>query len=267
MTNPDHLIRPDAPVLYWRDGAIAHLRFNRPQVLNAIDLATAQCFRTTCDRIADDRNIRAVVISAEGRAFMAGGDLAAMRADPVTTARALIESMHSGISVLASLDAPVIASVHGAVAGGGLGLLLGCDLAIAAEGTRFNLAYLNVGASSDCSTSWGLPRLVGLRKAMEIALLGGTFGAAEALLLGIVNRVVPLEQLHQESEAMAGKLAHGPTRALGRLKRLLRDSAQRSLDEHLAAEAEAFLECAASRDFSEGVDAFIERRTPRFQGT
>lgn len=266
MNCPEHLIHSNAPVLSWRDGALTHLRFNRPGALNAIDLATAHAFRSACELLEGERAIRAVVISGAGRAFMAGGDIATLREDPVANARKGIALVHAGVSILASLEAPVIACVHGAVAGGGLGIMLGCDLAIAAEGTRFSLAYPHIGASCDCSTSWALPRVVGLRKALEIALLDGTFDAAEALRLGVVNRVVPAERLQQETEALAARLASGPTRALGHLKRLLRDSAQRSFDEQLAAEAEAFVRCAGTADFREGIGAFIEKRTPHFRG-
>ena len=154
---------------HWREGAIARIHFNRPQALNAIDTAVAAGFLRACEDIAADVGVRAVWLSGEGRAFMAGGDLAEMQRDPQPVAQALIAGMHGGLRLLATLDAPVVASVQGAVAGGGLGLTLGCDLVIAAEGTRFSMAYPQIGASCDCSTSWGLPRIVGLRKALELA--------------------------------------------------------------------------------------------------
>lgn len=256
----------DAPLRYWRDGAIAHIRFNRPSVLNAIDVATANGFLAACQAVAEDREVRVVVLSGEGRAFIAGGDLAAMKQSPVSTAQALIGPLHRGIAMLADMDAPVLASLHGAVAGGGLGVALAADLAIAAEGTRFNLAYVNIGASSDCSTSWALPRLVGMRKAMEIALLGETFDAAEALRIGLVNRVVPAASLQEETDKLARRLAEGPPLALGRLKRLIRESLGRSLQDQLDAEAAGFAACAATADFAEGVAAFFDKRQPRYQG-
>lgn len=255
-----------ASVLYWREGAVAHIRFNRPKALNAIDRATARGFLRACADIANDPAVRAVLVSGQGRAFMAGGDLAEMREDPEPVAEALISGMHGGLRLLAGLNAPVVAAVQGAVAGGGLGLILGCDLVVAAEGTRFDVAYPLIGASCDCSTSWGLPRVVGLRKAMELALLGENVDAAEALRLGLVNRVVPPAQLVAESEAMVQRLAAGPTQALGRLKRLLRASLQNDLDTHLDAEAEGFQACAATADFREGVSAFLDKRAARFTG-
>lgn len=256
----------DAPLLIHSDGGITRLRFNRPGVLNALDVQTARAFADACRRLGEDPALRVVVLSGEGRAFVAGGDLAAMRADPVTSAGIIIDAMHDGILALSRLRAPVLASLHGAVAGGGLGLALAADLAIAAEGTRFNLAYANIGTSCDCSSSWALPRLVGLRKAMEIALLSDVFDAAEALRLGIVNRVVPAADLGTETDRLAERLARGAPLALGNLKRLMRASFGRDLQEQLLAERSAFLECAATRDFAEGLSAFFEKRPARYEG-
>lgn len=254
------------PVQHWRDGGVAHIVFNRPRALNAIDRPTAQGFLRACQDIAEDRAVRAVRLRGEGRAFMAGGDLAEMSADPVGAADQLIAGMHGGIRLLAAANAPVVAQVHGAVAGGGLGLMLACDLVVAAEGTRFGVAYPLIGASCDCSTSWGLPRAVGLRKATELALLGDTLDAAEALRLGLVNRVVPMERLGAETDGIVARLATGPTLALGRLKQLLRSSLEHDLATHLDAEAAGFRACAATADFREGVAAFLDKRAAQFTG-
>ena len=266
MAYPDRPQNQSASVLCWREGAVAHLRFNRPEALNAIDVAMATGFHAACQSIAADSLVRVVWVSADGRAFMAGGDLAAMQADPLPVSQALVAGMHGGLRLLAALQAPVVASVQGAVAGGGLGLMLGCDLVIAAEGTRFGVAYPLIGASCDCSTSWGLVRLVGLRKALELALLADNIDAAEALRLGIVNRVVPAADLAQATELMVQRLAKGPTVAYGHLKRLMRESLQNSLDQQLDAEAKAFLVCAQTADFTEGMGAFLGKRAANFTG-
>lgn len=266
MSYPMEPADPRLPVQHWRSGGIAHLRFNRPQALNSIDRATAAAFLQACRDIAADSAVRVVRVSGEGRAFMAGGDLVQMRDDPAGAAAELIAGMHGGILLLAALRAPVVAQVHGAVAGGGLGLMLACDLVVAAEGTRFSVAYPLIGASCDCSTSWGLPRVLGLRKATELALLGESLDSAEALRLGLVNRVVPQEQLAAETDVIVRRLADGPTAALGRLKRLLRSSLEHDLATHLDAEAAGFQACAATADFREGVSAFLDKRTPRFSG-
>jgi 2-(1,2-epoxy-1,2-dihydrophenyl)acetyl-CoA isomerase len=254
-------------VLHWRESSVAHIRFNRPHALNAIDTAMAAGFLQACRDIAEDPLVRAVWLSGEGRAFMAGGDIGAMASDPVEVAKVLIAGMHGGLRMLAQLDAPVVASVQGAVAGGGLGLVLGgADLIIAAEGTKFSVAYPLIGASCDCSTSWSLPRIVGLHKALELALLSESVDAAEALRLGLCNRIVPLAQLEVYTKALVDRLAAGPTAALGRLRRLVRESLDESFDDQLDAEAIGFRECAATRDFAEGVAAFMARRRAAFEG-
>jgi 2-(1,2-epoxy-1,2-dihydrophenyl)acetyl-CoA isomerase len=258
---------PQQPLLFSTSDGIARLRFNRPAQLNALDLATARAFEAACREIADDRSVRVVVLSGEGRGFGAGGDLQAFRGDDVATAAlAIMEPMHAAVKILTALDAPVVASLHGVVAGGTMSLALACDLAIAAEGTKFNLAYVNIGSSCDVSASYHLPRLVGLRNALKIALLGETFDAAEALRLGLVNQVVPPDQLTAETEKVVQRLANGATRAIGRLKRLMRDSCANDLATQLDLERDAFRAGTRTGDFREGLDAFFARRTPRFTG-
>ena len=254
------------PVQLLRDNAVAILQFNRPDALNALDVPTARAFHAACLELAVDASVRAVIVRGAGRAFGVGGDLAALRFDAAAVAAQLIEPLHASVKLLAALDAPVIASLHGAVAGGSLSLALACDLAIAAEGTRFDLAYARVGASCDVSGSWHLPRLVGLRHAMQIALLCDGFDAAEALRLGLVNRVVPAAELHAQTLTLAQRLAAGPTLAYGRLKRLLRQSFDNDLATQLDAERDNFLGSTRTRDFQEGRDAFLAKRPPLFEG-
>ena len=254
------------PLLMERDGAVATLRFHRPEALNAIDVAMARAFLEAVQALAADPGVRAVVLAGSGRAFMAGGDLATLRADPVQGAADILAPLNQALALLAGMNAPVIASVHGAAAGAGLSLVLMADYVIAAEGTRFNLAYIHLGTSCDAGASWVLPRLVGLRKALEIALLGDAFSADEALRLGLVNRVLPAAELPAATDALAQRFASGPTMAYGAMKRLLRASMDRSLPDQLAAEAQAFVRCAGTEDFRAGVEAFHARRSPQFRG-
>jgi 2-(1,2-epoxy-1,2-dihydrophenyl)acetyl-CoA isomerase len=255
---------PTSSLLVGRDGPIARLQFNRPAQLNALDRATAQAFAQACRDLASDHSVRAVIIDGAGRAFTAGGDLAELRADPTGAAIGLIGPMHEAIVLLAEMRAPVIASLHGAVAGAGMSLALACDFAIAAEGTRFTLAYASIGTSCDLSGSWSLPRLVGLRKALEIALLSEPFDAAEALRLGLINRVVSAAELEAQTLALARRLASGPALAIAQLKRLMHISFEHDLRGQLDAERAAFLRCAATHDFAEGIDAFLAKRAPKF---
>lgn len=255
-----------SPVLVQRKGAIARLQFNRPDALNALDVPTAQAFRDAVAALAQDTTVRAVVLSGAGRCFVAGGDLALLREQPVAGAAALLGPLNEAVETLARLDAPVIAQVHGAAAGAGMSLMLQADFVIAAAGTRLNLAYINLGASCDVGASWALPRLVGLRHALEIAILGDSMTVEEALPLGLVNRVVPAQDLQQEVNRLAERLAQGPTRAIGQMRRLIRASFDCTLPQQLAAEAEAFAQCAATDDFRTGIEAFFARRKPSFGG-
>ena len=255
---------PVSSLLVSRDGPIVRLLFNRPAQMNALDRATAQAFAHACRELATDASVRAVIIGGTGRAFMAGGDLDELRADPTGAAVGLIGPMHEAIVLLAEMRAPVIASLNGAVAGAGLSLALACDFAIAADNAQFTLAYVNIGASCDLSGSWSLPRLVGLRKALELALLGERFDAAEALRLGLVNRVVPEDQLDAQVLALAQRLADGPAQSIAQMKRLMRISFEHDLRGQLDAERAAFLRCATTHDFAEGLEAFLARRAPKF---
>lgn len=255
------------PVILERIGAIARLRLNRPERLNAMDRDMAEALAAAVEGLGDDPAVRVIVLSGEGRAFMAGGDVATFAGEGFENRiDATIRAFHRAVLALRDTDKPVLASLQGAVAGAGLGLALACDLAIAAAGTRFTMAYSRIGTSVDGGSSAWLPRMVGLRRAMELALLSDGLDAAEALRLGLVNRVVPDEALAAETEALAQRLADGPTVAYGRIKRLLRDGHAADLAEQLEAERHAFLDCAASEDFAEGVAAFLTKRQPTFRG-
>jgi 2-(1,2-epoxy-1,2-dihydrophenyl)acetyl-CoA isomerase len=258
-----------APVLLSIEDGIARVRFNRPRTFNAIDVEMANRFLDAVNLAAGTPEVRVVVLSGDGRAFMAGGDLQAFHADlaqAAKTSQLIIDPLHEAVRVLAASPAPVIASVHGAVAGAGFSLAMGCDITVASDDTRFIPAYAGIGTSPDGGGSWALPRLVGLRRAMEIALLGEPIDAATALHWGLVNRVVPAAELSGATDALARRLAQGPRLAFGETRRLLRAALDRSLEEQLDAERDAFGRCAATADFAEGIQAFFGKRTARFQG-
>ncbi|HRO57673.1 MAG TPA: enoyl-CoA hydratase-related protein [Burkholderiaceae bacterium] len=246
--------------------AIGRITLNRPEVLNALDVEMANAFLAACRRLVQAPQVRVIVVQGSGRAFMAGGDIAAMRADPENVADQLISAMHAGLQLLANGPAPVIASLQGAVAGAGVSLALAADFAVAAEDVRFNLAYANIGASCDLGASWSLPRVVGLRRALEIAMLCPTIDARQAADWGMVNEVVPAGALATTVDSLAQRLASGPTIALGEIRKLLRNSQHTPFEQQLDAERAAFLHCAATADFAEGTQAFVDKRKARFAG-
>lgn len=248
---------------------IATVTVNRPQVLNAIDVPTARALLEAVRPLQNDPLVRCIVLRGSGRAFIAGGDLARFAEDFDRAAGVvdeLLDALHPVIEILRGHDAPVLASVHGAVAGAGLSLMAACDLVVAAEGTRFLLAYDRIGASPDCGGTWFLPRLLGERRAAELMMLGETWDAETALRMGLVNRVVPAEGLEAMTESLAQRLASGPTRAYGAYKRLASQAYNRPLPIQLDLEREAFKAATRSADFRAGVQAFLGRGTPQFSG-
>jgi len=260
--------KDSAPVLLSREGAVAEIRFNRPKVLNAFNLEASRQFLSCCEQLAGDRTMRAVILRGEGSSFMAGGDLAQFRdaVDRPAFTHEILEPLNSALLILDELPVPVIAAVQGAAAGAGASIALAADFVIAAEDAKFIFAYARVGTSLDAGSTWNLPRLVGLRRAMELALLAEPVGAAQAFAMGLVTRVVAPVKLMEETTALAKRLATGPTGAYGRIKRLLRDSLTQEYAVQLKAELEAFASSSTTADFAEGLAAFFEKRAPVFRG-
>ncbi|MGH8634756.1 MAG: enoyl-CoA hydratase-related protein, partial [Burkholderiales bacterium] len=221
------------------------------------------------ERAEHDATARAVVLRGAGTAFLAGGDVAFFHAHLARMPDLVREGgaeLHHAILALRRAPKPVLASVHGAVAGAGVSLMAAADLAIAAEGTKFTLAYSKLGTSPDGGATHFLPRLLGARRALELMLLSDAFDAQTALRLGLVNWVTSAERLGSDADAIARRLALGPTLAFGEVKRLVDEGHDRPLAAQLDAEVEAFARCAATRDFAEGVTAFVEKRKPNFKG-
>lgn len=259
-------------VLYETRGNLGVITLNRPAALNALDRQMIDGLAAATAQAAADPAVRVVIVKSAGDHFMAGGDLKWFREeidgrhpDIEAAFQRTIDEVHASTLAIRQMDKPVIAAVRGAVAGYGLSLMLACDFAIAADSAYFTLAYCHIGLSPDGGATWSLPRLVGLRKATELALLGDRFDAATAAGLGLLNRVVPLADLDAEAEALAARLARGPAAALARTKALLQGSFDHSLERQLAAEKRAFAACAAEPDFAEGLNAFVEKRKPAFR--
>jgi 2-(1,2-epoxy-1,2-dihydrophenyl)acetyl-CoA isomerase len=258
-------------VLLVREGPVATLTLNRPDALNALDSAMIDALVARTAECAADASLRVVVLRGAGKHFMAGGDIrtfAASLGQPPATRRdsfrRMVERVHAAIESLHRMPHPVVGRIHGAVAGFGLSLLNACDLVVASDDAYFASAYRQIALTPDGGGSWVLPRLVGMRKAMEIFLLGERFGAAEALALGIVNRVVPATELDAATAAIVDALATGPAIALRNARRLVREAMGLTLSEQLQAEAMSFGECAGTTDFEEGITAFLAKRPPRF---
>jgi 2-(1,2-epoxy-1,2-dihydrophenyl)acetyl-CoA isomerase len=249
---------------------IAWITINRPAVHNALDLQAIKELYDVATRCGIDSSVRAVVITGAGdRAFSAGGDVAdfaAHKDDVALLLKEMTAYLHLAISRLAWLHAPVIASINGVAAGGGLSLALACDLAVAADHATFTSAYTHIGFTPDGSSTFYLPRLVGVRRAMELYLTNRVLTAAEAFDWGLVNRVVPAAQLSSEVEALARKLAAGPTRAYGGVKKLLQMAATESLESQMERETRLIAEMSATPDGREGVRAFVDKRKPKFTG-
>jgi 2-(1,2-epoxy-1,2-dihydrophenyl)acetyl-CoA isomerase len=257
------------PILLQMDQRVAFVTFNRPERLNAIDLPMARAFREVVERLGSRDDVRAVVLRGAGAAFVSGGDITLFRGDrdqAAATIAELIDHFHAATIGLQRLPAPVIASVHGAAAGGGFSLALAADLRIAADTATFTPAYLRLGTSPDGGGTFFLPRLVGPSRALELFLVGGTYSAGDALRLGFVNRVVPAADLERETAQLAAAMARGPVPAVAHAKTLIIASDVDALERHLAAEKQAFLFCVRSRDFEEGVAAFLSKRPPQFTG-
>ena len=256
-------------LLLEKRGGVATLTLNRPDKLNALSLELAHAFALATSEVEHDPAVRAVVLRGAGRGFMAGGDVAAFHAnldriDDVVSE--MIDAYHVAVRTLARMAKPVLASLHGAVAGAGVSLAVNADLAIAADNTVFALAYANLGTNPDGGSTYFLPRLVGRRKAMEMALLPDRLDAATALSLGLVNWVVPADRLEAETNRIAERLAAGPPLALGETNRLIAPAIENSLSPQLDAERDAFRRSAQTRDFRAGVTAFVEKRKPEFRG-
>lgn len=266
---------PNDTVAVEVQGAVAWITLNRPQSLNALNRDLVAAMMTVTTAIRDDTDIRAVVLRGAGDHFMAGGDIKYFKerldADPGKTAlrhefEGLLNDVHAVILNMRAMPQPILASVHGAVAGAGVSFMLACDLVLAADDTFITLAYCHLGVSPDGGSTFALPRMVGLKRAFEIALLGDRFDAATAERWGLINKVVATTDLEGETIELAARLARGPTRAHAHAKALLNASLERGLADQLDAETAAFADCTTTEDFAEGVDAFINKRKPSFSG-
>lgn len=248
---------------------VAHITLNRPEVANAINLELAKELMEATFCCDEDPLIRAVLISGKGSMFCVGGDLKSFSQQKEKLSYYLKEIttyLHAALSSIVRMDPPFIAAVHGVAAGAGLSIACACDVALAAKSTKFSMAYSKVGLSPDGGSTYILPRLVGVKRTLELALTNRTLTAQEALDWGMVTKIVEEEHLLSEAKALATRLAKGPTRAFGLTKRLVLSGLKESFEAQLKSESSAIAEMAGSIDGQEGINAFLEKRSPNFRG-
>lgn len=260
-------------VILERRDAVLEIVLNRPEILNAANRELIAQLAEATTEAASDAGARAVLLRGAGTHFCVGGDIRMfgelVALSPEARRRALFEivdALHPTLLALRRMPKPVIVAVQGAAAGVGVSLVLAADLALAAENAFFAFGYIHLGTSPDGAATATLPRMVGLKRAAELMLLGDRFGAHRALDLGLINRVVPEAALLSEARSLAARLAAGPTAAYARTKALIEATIGPDLEAQMKREAESFATCAATEDFVEGVHSFLEKRKPNFTG-
>jgi 2-(1,2-epoxy-1,2-dihydrophenyl)acetyl-CoA isomerase len=251
--------------------SVARVTMDRPEALNALSAGMTRDLSSAIHQAVRD-GARAIVLTANGRAFCSGGDLREMKTlwEREGRIEAFLEEplgdLHNLIKLIRDTAIPFVASVNGVCAGAGVNLALACDIVIAADDASFREAFVRIGLSPDCGGTFFLPRAVGEKVAAELLMTGDAISAEKALAIGMINRVVPSNELDTEAGKLAAKLAAGPTASIGRIKLMLNASFSNDLTAQLALEHDCQIESGRGADFKEGVRAFFEKRPPVFEG-
>lgn len=261
----------DQPVLLDVTDGIGTITLNRPDAMNSLDIATKEALLDAVRTVAEDAAVRCVVLTGTGRAFCVGQDLKEhirlLKSGGSDQLFNTVERHYNPtVTLLATMDKPVVAAVNGVAAGAGASLAFACDFRILADGAGFNLAFTGVALSCDTGISWTLPRLVGQARAMELLYFPATLSAEESLAAGLATRVVPAGALEGEVATLAGRLAAGPTRAYGSIRRSVANSAAAPFAEAVAFEKEMMSRTGATRDHRAAVEAFVAKEKPAFEG-
>lgn len=246
------------------ENGICTVRLNRPEVRNALGLDMREELREFFTTVKNDDQVRAIVLTGEGKAFSAGGDLSSMNDVSAVSGRKRLQSGHEMIRSILNLEKPVIAAVNGAAAGAGVSLALACDLIIAKRSSFFIQSFAKIGLVPDLGSIHFLPRLIGRNRALELMFLGEKVTAEQAHAIGLINRVVDDEAFDDEVYALAATIADGPDMALGLMKKLVNRSVLAEIDETFELEGFAQGMCFESDNFKEGVSSFFEKRKPLF---
>lgn len=258
-------------VTYEIDKNIATVSMNRPDALNALSQKMTMDLTAAVRQAIEDK-ARAVILTGSGRAFCSGGDLREMKSMWESEGRieafleAPLGALHELIKLIRETPIPFVAAVNGVCAGAGVNLALACDIVIAAEDALFREAFVRIGLSPDCGGTFFLPRAIGEKLAAELFMTGDSITAQRALQIGMINSIAGDGELATSAAKMAGKLAAGPTGAIGRIKRMLNSTFSNDLSAQLALEHECQIESGKSEDFKEGVNAFFEKNPPNFTG-
>jgi len=257
-------------VLLKKTDKIATIFFNRPEQKNAFDAALANEFAAALEDAMKDKNITTIILRGEGDMFMVGGDIKLFFSNRENMTPVLTEMGGAVVKIMSLFEKcnkPILAAVHGSVAGIGLSFMLCADLVIAQEGTNFLTAYTQLALTPDGAMTYHLPRLVGAHKAAELLLLNEQFDAKVAKELGLINWVVPGDQFEAKIKTISEKLATGPVLAYARVRHLLKNTWQNSFLEQVNQELRAFRDSTETKDFKIGVSAFVNKKQPNFEGT
>lgn len=250
-----------------KNARVATITLNRPEAANGMSLQLTTELARAADQCASDGDLKAVVLTGAGRFFCAGGDINEMSNSedgPGNGVKRIADALHKALSIFARMDVPLICAVNGTAAGAGFSVAISADLVLAAESAKFTMAYSNVGLSPDGSASYYLPRLIGVRKTQELMFTNKLLSAAEAQEWGLINRVVPDDDLQAEAHKLAQMFVKGAKGSNASIKRLLLQTHSNDLEAQMELEAAAIKDNADSNDGKEGVAAFLEKRKPEF---
>jgi len=256
------------PILLKIENKIAFITLNRPEVFNSFNRDMALSLQSILDDCEANNDVRAIVITGEGKAFCAGQDLKEVTSPELNPGfKKILEEHYNPIILrIRNIEKPIIAAVNGVAAGAGANIALACDIVVAHEKASFIQAFSLIGLIPDSAGTYFLPRLIGFQKATALAMLGDKISAEEAERLGMIYKFVPLEEFEETVQRIAQKLANMPTKALGLIKQTFNQSLTNNLEQQLALESKHQIEAAGTEDYAEGVAAFIEKRKPNFKG-